>query len=549
MRPVCRHKVSNSFPTRRASYWMLLLFCASSDAFVREMGHYIRGAWHCPGPFELKATKRISEGNIVRNQMSADPSITKPGEEISKKKRKTARKASAPSRLFGFGMFDHEILTPMEEQRLGKMIRKAIQTKEMIATIIEEKHVQRFEELVKEQEYERRITSPSLLEEFSIRNVYDNEYLEDWSVLGLDVKSLKEVRRSVEDLSRIKIQSTDDNGDDLWTNVYRTPETIDTDSIILSDEDIKTKLGLSGGREEVSRILIEGAMARDKLISSNIRLVLGIARKWCQNTNGRNTPTLYTGSSTRPSLDEAIQEGIIGLATAADRFDYTRKLKFGTYATYWITNSVRNCFQKAATGCLRVPNNYYQIRQQYQKLVKEHYETSGGQPLSIDVASSAMGLPTKRLEFILKTTEPLISLDAPLPNGLVPTQAGKSGAGKNDDSGSVLANNIACTDPVPEERVEMSLLRQCLENAMATELSPHERDVIRLRHGLDDGRSRTTREVSEALTISVSDVRKSESSAFRKLRSPYSVHTFHLLGFLDYVSMDSDPIRTMKDNP
>lgn len=86
----------------------------------------------------------------------------------------------------------------------------------------------------------------------------------------------------------------------------------------------------------------------------------------------------------------------------------------------------------------------------------------------------------------------------------------------------------------------MSLLRQCLENAMATELSPHERDVIRLRHGLDDGRSRSAREVSEALTISVSDVRKSESAAFRKLRSPYSVHTYHLLGFLDYVGVETD---------
>jgi len=482
----------------------------------------------------------------MRVRMSGDPSTTKSGEESPKKKRKTAWKTNAASRLFGFGLYDHEILTPDEEQRLGKKIRKAIKTKEMIATIIEEKHVQRFEELVKEREYERRIAAPFLMDEISIGIDEEDKYLEDMSVLGLDVQSLKEVKRSVKDLSHIKIQSADEYGDDLWRNVYGSPEEDDADSIILSDEDIKTKLGLSGGHEEVSRILIEGAMARDKLISSNIRLVLGIARKWCQNTNGRNMATLYTGSWTRPSLDEAIQEGIIGLATAADRFDYTRKLKFGTYATYWITNSVRTCFQKAATGCLRVPNHYYQVRQQYQKLVKEHYENSGGQPLSIEAAASDLGLPPKRLQFILKTTEPLISLDAPVPNGLVPTQAGKSGAGKDDDGGAVLANSIKCTDPVPEERVEMSLLRRCLENAMATELSPHERDVIRLRHGLDDGRSRTTREVSEALTISVSDVRKSETSAFRKLRSPYSVHTYHLLGFLDYVGINPEPSQTLK---
>lgn len=82
---------------------------------------------------------------------------------------------------------------------------------------------------------------------------------------------------------------------------------------------------------------------------------------------------------------------------------------------------------------------------------------------------------------------------------------------------------------------------------MATELSPHERDVIRLRHGLDDGRSRTIREVSEALTISASDVKRSENSAFRKLRSPFSVHTYPLLGFLDYVSVDPESMKVIPD--
>ena len=105
-------------------------------------------------------------------------------------------------------------------------------------------------------------------------------------------------------------------------------------------------------------------------------------------------------------------------------------------------------------------------------------------------------------------------------------------------------NIVNSSELLPEQRVEMSLLRQCLENAMATELSPHERDVLRLKHGLDDGVSRSTREVCALLgTVSVSDVQKSESSAFRKLRSPYSVHTYNLLGFLDYVGIDPDAAR------
>jgi DNA-directed RNA polymerase sigma subunit (sigma70/sigma32) len=94
----------------------------------------------------------------------------------------------------------------------------------------------------------------------------------------------------------------------------------------------------------------------------------------------------------------------------------------------------------------------------------------------------------------------------------------------------------------------MSLLRQCLENAMAAELSPHERDVLRLRHGLDDGVSRSAREVVELCggTLSVSDIRSAELRAFRKLRSPYSVNAMHLLSFLDHVGVDSSTVKTNK---
>ena len=94
----------------------------------------------------------------------------------------------------------------------------------------------------------------------------------------------------------------------------------------------------------------------------------------------------------------------------------------------------------------------------------------------------------------------------------------------------------------------MSLLRQCLENAMATELSPHERDVLRLRHGLDDGVQRSLREVVEICggNLSSSDVRLAEKSAFAKLRSPFSVHTLHLLGFLDSLGISAGDNPTAK---
>jgi DNA-directed RNA polymerase sigma subunit (sigma70/sigma32) len=93
-------------------------------------------------------------------------------------------------------------------------------------------------------------------------------------------------------------------------------------------------------------------------------------------------------------------------------------------------------------------------------------------------------------------------------------------------------------EPTPEAVVERSLLRQCLENALAIELSPHERDVIRLRHGLDDGVSRTLKEVSVSCggTLTPNDIRRAEYRAYRKLRIPRSVHNQRLMGFVDDVS-------------
>jgi hypothetical protein len=91
-------------------------------------------------------------------------------------------------------------------------------------------------------------------------------------------------------------------------------------------------------------------------------------------------------------------------------------------------------------------------------------------------------------------------------------------------------------EPRPEDQVEISFLRQCLENAMATELTPYERDVLRLRLGLDSGEGKTVREIVELSggIVSMADVRSAERRAFKKLRSPASVHTHNLLAYLDF---------------
>ena len=148
--------------------------------------------------------------------------------------------------------------------------------------------------------------------------------------------------------------------------------------------------------------------------------------------------------------------------------------------------------------------------------------------MSMDEAAKVVGVTVGRLQFVLKSTVPMVQFDSPIPQGAMSSQA-------DNDGDAVVGDFVSCTEPLPEDRVEISLLRQCLENAMSSELSPYERDVVRLRYGLDDGKTRTLKEISEMLTLTASQVQRAELAAFRKLRSPHSVHTYNLLGYLDYI--------------
>ena len=228
------------------------------------------------------------------------------------------------------------------------------------------------------------------------------------------------------------------SADDQASNGAMEPIPLDSRTILddlhLTDEDIIQKLNVAGGRKELTQILIQGALARDKLIRSNIRLVVSIAKKWAKQTargvgsvKEQQLVNIYAGSWTRPSLDEAIQEGILGLAIAADRFEPGRQLKFGTYATYWITSYIRNCYQSAQTGCLRIPPNYHVAKQKYLRLAKSYYRIDGSLP-PIEKIAAEMEMTVERLQFILRTSRSLLSIDAPSTKSNDSWQGGKAGS-------------------------------------------------------------------------------------------------------------------------
>jgi DNA-directed RNA polymerase sigma subunit (sigma70/sigma32) len=161
----------------------------------------------------------------------------------------------------------------------------------------------------------------------------------------------------------------------------------------------------------------------------------------------------------------------------------------------------------------------------------------------MDVLAEQLQITEKRLTFMLRLTRPLLSTDAPFMRG-GGTRAGKAGDSFGYDL-RVSDTLVDDTELNSEDMVELSLLRQSLENAMATELSPHERDVLRLRLGLDDGVTRSCREVSEEFggRLKSAEIRATEKRALKKLRSPVSLATYKLLTFLDFANVDKESVK------
>ena len=330
----------------------------------------------------------------------------------------------------------------------------------------------------------------------------------------------------------------------------------------LSESDVISTLQIPGGRSELVNILLDGAYAREVLMRRNVKLVTSIAKQWMRNSfstananlgspssattnnSGKSTrkflSQMYEGSWDRPSLDEAVQEGILGLARAVDKYDPERGLRFSTYATHWITSYVRVCFQRAVTGCLRVPSQLHDIKSAYQKIVKDHIHSGEEPPEQVDIAKK-LGITPQRLSTAIRATGSLVSVDAPV---ISPGSGSYKGSAAGGDGGNsqelLILDTLKCAEPKPEDQVEISFLRQCLENAMASELTPYERDVLRLRLGLDSGTGKTVREIVEICGggVTMSDVRSAERRAFKKLRSPTSVHTHNLLAYLDLAGAD-----------
>lgn len=273
--------------------------------------------------------------------------------------------------------------------------------------------------------------------------------------------------------------------------------------LLTAEEEVQLAMEIEAGREAEEQMVSEdltldeldeliilkeiGDAARAHLIRANTRLVVSIAKKY----RGRGLQFL-----------DLIQEGNVGLMKAVEKYDYRRGNRFSTYATWWIRQAVTRALANHGRT-IRIPAHLGGRISKLYQVAQELEQEYGRQPTAEEIAEH-MDLPADRVRWMLRTSRQPVHLERPV----------------GDESDAELGDFIEDVDaPPPAESVAQKMLTEELGEIL-DQLTPREARILRLRYGLQDGESRTLKEVGEMFGLSRERIRQLEKEALRKLRHP-----------------------------
>lgn len=289
---------------------------------------------------------------------------------------------------------------------------------------------------------------------------------------------------------KIAIDLSVDSGVNIDDPVRMYLKEIGRVPLLSADEEIVLAKQIEAGAQEDAtyKDIQLSKKAKKKLVDANLRLVVSIAKRYV----GRGMLFL-----------DLIQEGNLGLIKAVDKFDYTKGYKFSTYATWWIRQAITRAIADQART-IRIPVHMVETINKLTRIQRQLIQELGREPSAEEIAEKMDGMTPEKVREIQKISLEPVSLETPI--------------GEEDDShlGDFIEDEGAMS---PDDYAANELLKDEL-NEVLLELTDREEKVLRLRFGLDDGRTRTLEEVGKEFSVTRERIRQIEAKALRKLKHP-----------------------------